>query len=120
MGQVGRGQRPSGDGEEKSEDKGVHCVALGTPFTALGTASTEVVKRAVCTPTHGGPAERGPSLFTRTRRPRAWNGLGPLGEKNLPSPEACHLSDGRHGLKKRANATNHQKLLSDWLRRQTR
>lgn len=35
LGHVGRGQRPSGDGEEKPEDKGVHCVALRAPFTAL-------------------------------------------------------------------------------------
>lgn len=34
VGQVGRSRRPSGDGE-KSEDKGVYCVALGAPFTAL-------------------------------------------------------------------------------------
>lgn len=54
LGQVGRGRRPSGDGEGKPEDKGVRRVAPGAPFPAFSVnGPMEIVKCTACAPIHG-------------------------------------------------------------------
>ena len=40
LGQVGRGRRPSGDGEGKPEDRGVCHMAPGAPLTAFSVSGT--------------------------------------------------------------------------------
>lgn len=91
-------------GEEKPEDKGVCCMALRASFPVLSVWSVHPYMAVL-----PGGTLLFPLVLEDSEPKIAWA----LGGEKPTSPEACHLSEGCHGLKKQANTTDHQKLISD-------